>query len=428
MSALLFSLVLPAWSAEPPDSPEADEAPEADEHGQHHAPHDLTAPDAPPTHEVVRTPGGQMLRHRRARRERREHQGHMHPWGQLQVFSTVWDQDENVQADPASYGDPEADPGFQLARARFGFDGRLKGRPGQKSRIDYALSVGVSTPYDALTLGTRDVGLVDSYLRYSVSTGIGPTSVGLGLAKVPFSREALMSSRDLLFMERAVGPENLTSVRDVGVTVSQGFVLGDGDEAPQIIARGGTYNGNADVLGDTDPGLMYAGRVELAKGDTYRTWNPEGGTAYGVGAAVIYNDGLTTDTVAWNADGLIRIGPWSLTGEFGRATLTPTDVTVGVPDVVAKTTRTSWVAGSTVFIGLKGKGEGVELGVRASGFDDNSRLQDNGDVLVIHSGATWRNLLPFLDVGVGYIRREELQGSSISNDTVRIITQIRPAG
>jgi hypothetical protein len=377
------------------------------------------------TERVDRTMRG-ARRHRRVREEARRATS-MRPYGQLQVFTTLWDQDEDIQADPASYGDPEADPGFQLARARFGFQGRLRMDEGQKSRLDYALQVGVNTPYDALIIGTRDVGMVDAFLRYSVRTGIGPTSLSLGLAKVPFSREALMSSADLVFMERAVGPASLTSIRDVGATATQTFVFVDDDtEAPQVIVSAGVYNGNADLLGDNDPGLMYAGRVELAKGDTYRTWNPDGDTAVGVGGSAIYNDALATRTVAWNADGLIRLGPWSLMGEFGRATLSPTDVTVGAPEVATDTTRTSWLAATSVFIGTGGEG-GIEVAARVSGFDDNKRLKDNGDVLIIHGGAVWRDVLPFLDVGAGYIHREELQGAGISNDTIRIVTQIRPS-
>jgi hypothetical protein len=415
------------------DEPEAEEDPDAaEEDGD---------PDAPPPQPTiplrgVRTQaplGGGLERFRRARRDRAQKTGQrttMRPYGQLQVFTTVFDQDEDVQADPGGFGDPEADPGFALARARFGLRGRLASRADQKSRLDYALMIGAGTPFDSETIATRAVGMVDAFLRYSVRAtdgpGVGPTSLSIGLAKVPFSREALMSSADLVFMERAVGPENLTSVRDVGATASQAFTFTDDDDGPQIVARGGVYNGNADLLGDTDPGLMYAGRVEFLQGDTYKTWNPERDLAYGVGGALLYDDGLATRRFAWNLDGLVRIGPWSLMGEFGQATLTPTDVTVGAPLVVTQTRRTSWVAHTSVWIGKK-TGQGVEVAVRASGFDDNIRLDDNGDVLILHAGATARDILPFLDFGIGYIHREELQGTPIANDTIRIITQIRPS-
>ena len=41
----------------------------------------------------------------------------------LQTFATLFDQDEQRQADPAGYGDPEADIGFSVQRARVGLVG-----------------------------------------------------------------------------------------------------------------------------------------------------------------------------------------------------------------------------------------------------------------------------------------------------------------
>lgn len=368
-----------------------------------------------------------IAEHRRMRALGRKRKGRMRPWGLLQVFTTLWDQDEDVTADPASYGDPEADPGFQIARARFGFDGHLPVKSKRGGEIDYALSMGISTPYDALQIGDSGVAMVDAYGRYTVRPDLGPTSISLGLLKVPFSREALISSKDLLFQERAVGPENLTSVRDVGALASQAVLLGKGEDAAQIVLRAGVFNGNGSFLGDRDPGLMYAGRVEFAKGDTYRSWDPDGKTAAGVAASVLIDDALGTRTFAWNTDGLVRLGPWSLMGELGRATLTPVDVTIVEPAVFEATTRTSWLVATSVFVAIDGA-QGVEIGGRVSSFDDNQRLDDNGDVLIVHGGAIWRDALPFFDVGAGYIHREEMGGSDISNDTIRIWTQIRPSG
>lgn len=347
------------------------------------------------------------------------------PWGQLQVFTTLWDQDVDVQADPASYGDPEADPGFQLARARFGFTGVLPSRGGI-FEVDYGLSMGIATPYDILTLGTSGVGMVDGYLRISNRNKLGLGRIALGLVKVPFSREALMSSQDLVFMERAVGPENLTSVRDVGVVGSQSFVIGEGDDAPTFVLSGGAYNGNADPLGDFDPGLLYSGRVEFQRGDTYKTWDPDGGVAVGAGLSGLINRELATTTEAFNADLYVRLGPWNLMGELGRAVVRPTNITEGAPSVLADTTRLAWSAQTSFWIGFKEE-SGLEIAVRASSFDDNLRLKDNGDVLILHGGATWRSPLPQLDLGAGYIHREELSGVSYPNDTIRIWTQVRPS-
>lgn len=359
----------------------------------------------------------------------------MRPWGQLQIFTTLLDQDESVQADPASYGDPEADPGFAIARARFGFTGVLPMRSVDHAAVDYGLSLGISTPYDALTLGDSGVSIVDAFGRIRLKPDLGDSTLALGLVKVPFSREALMSSQHLVFMERAVGAESLTSVRDVGALVRQDFELTDADEPLLVAVSLGGFNGNNDFLGDNDPGLMGAIRAELEKGDTSRTWNPAGGVAFGVGASALINNQLATRTTAWSGDGYLRVGRWSLMGELGMATLTPTDVTADAPSVFNKTNRMSWTGNTSYFQPVRDldselpwETAGIEFAVRASSLDDNRSLNDNGDVLIVHAGATARALLPYLDIGAGFIHREELQGRSIPNDTVRIWTQLRPRG
>ena len=39
----------------------------------------------------------------------------LRPWVQVQTWATLMDQDRDLQADPASYGDPEDDVGFPFA-------------------------------------------------------------------------------------------------------------------------------------------------------------------------------------------------------------------------------------------------------------------------------------------------------------------------
>ena len=65
------------------------------------------------------------------------------PTAQLQVWTTVWDQDQDPTADPAGYGDPENDPGFSIRRGRIGIEAN--------ANIEGLFQMGIGAPYDALT-------------------------------------------------------------------------------------------------------------------------------------------------------------------------------------------------------------------------------------------------------------------------------------
>ena len=59
------------------------------------------------------------------------------PTALLQVWATAFDMDEDPQADPAGYGDPEDDIGFKVQRARLGFEG-------ENDRLRYGVVVGTA--------------------------------------------------------------------------------------------------------------------------------------------------------------------------------------------------------------------------------------------------------------------------------------------
>ena len=67
-----------------------------------------------------------------------------HPTALIQGWITAYDMDEDPQADPASYGDPEDDPGIKARRVRLGAEGA-------SDVLRYAVTVGYSAPFDALT-------------------------------------------------------------------------------------------------------------------------------------------------------------------------------------------------------------------------------------------------------------------------------------
>ncbi len=351
-------------------------------------------------------------------------EGSAHLWGQLQTWTTLWDQDVVAQADPATYGDPEADPGFSIARARLGLDGFLPVGDAGPGQVDYALSVGVAAPYDAISEGSESLQLVDAFGRWALPSSIGLSSVSVGIQRVPFSREAMISSADLVFEERAVGTNWLLPGREVGAAASQSLSLGDDPEGNQLLLRVGAFNGNGALFGDDDPGLLAAGRLELILGDAYRTWSPELEPALGIGVAGSLDADVATSTQAFEADLLARYSVVTLMGELIRSRIRPTQTDVAAPSVAGATDRMGWLGQLSVWVPIDGP-QGIEIAGRYATFDDAAALDNNGDVAILHAGATARDLLSGVDLGLAFIHRSE--PDAVRNDTLRLTVQVRPS-
>ena len=225
--------------------------------------------------------------------------GGMSIWAYQQVWATLYDQDESAQADPASYGDPELDTGFNIRRARLGVQGWLPlgNESAEHLQIDYALSVGVASPYDALTEADSDIQLVDAYTRVVAPFHKQVFATSVGAQRVPFNRESLMTSSTLLFQERAVGSAWMTPGRSVGVLASH--KLATGSEDGSLLTQLGAYNGTPDLFGDDQEGMLLAGRVEWMKGRAYQSWDPDGDSAFGIGLAGRVDQAAATRTTGF---------------------------------------------------------------------------------------------------------------------------------
>ena len=327
---------------------------------------------------------------------------------QIQSWLTLWDQDEDPQADAGGYGDPELDTGFTIRRARFGLAG------GWKS-VDFSLRIGTGRPYDTLSSDPPPVDLIDGWARFSVNSLGGTTRISVGRQRVPFSREQLISSNDLIFQDTSVSTSWLAPSRDLGAMLSHDYKA--------FGFSAGVYNGDGDMWGNADNGVMAVGRLEAhIGGDTYRT--NAGDSAFGVGAAYIYNHQIATDTHRVGADLLARYQGLTLMGEFDLNLIRPdVDPTVLPPDVPVQTTRMGAMAQLSYYreVGIGA----VEPAVRFSWLDDAKHLKDNGDVAVLDAGLSWREPIPFIDLGAGYIHRFELQGRATENDSVRVWAGLR---
>ncbi len=315
-----------------------------------------------------------------------------HLTGYLQVWGTVWDMDEDPQADPATYGDPEDDVGFKLRRVRIGLDGTQSG-------IDYVVTIGTEARYDALGPATETIGLEDALV---VAHPYEQAAVTIGLQKVPVGREQLISSTELAVSERAVLSEWLVPGRDVGVTGE--WTMG----APRF--RVGIYNGNGSILGDDNLGMLFAARLELAAGtqarwdDVYETWGTVERTTFGV-ALDAYDDlDLATNELGAGVDAILRTGGLAVLVEGRMERLAPADTSVDVPAVPATTTR----AGALAQVGCT-LGD-WEPALRGSWFDDATALEDNGDTAELTAGFTWHSRTDALRVGAGLRRAPRARG------------------
>ena len=334
------------------------------------------------------------------------------PWlmpnAQLQMWFTAFDQDENPQADPGGYGDPEADVGFSIPRARLGFTGGFKW-------VDFGLRFGTSRPYDAVSPDPAPVDLIDGWARMRFDTIAGTTSLTFGQHNIPFSREMQMSSNDLVFQERAVSTNWLAPLRDLGATLRHDWRY--------IGAAVGVYNGGGDLFGDVDPGVQVAARLDLhIGGDTYRTNSTT--NAFGIGGGYVYNKTFATTEQRVAVDLLGRIVGLTLFVEGEMNFIDPDeDPTIVVPGVFAPTTRWGGLAQLSWYGDLPIGA--IEPAVRFSYFDDNREISDNGDVGILHAGLQWREPVPFMDFGAAYIHRFEFGGREIENNSVRITVGLK---
>lgn len=328
------------------------------------------------------------------------------PTALVQAWVTAYDMDEEPQADPASYGDPEDDPGLKLRRARLGL-------VGESDVLMYEVTVGVASAFDALSDEDEGVELVDAYVGWAPVKDLWLVA---GQAKPPVSREQLMSSAELALAERSVASEWLVPGRDAGLTVdwrTQG--------QSRVRLRGGAFNGNGSILGDDNGGKLLAARAEFAYGParTYQTWGGEKGFTFGVAADAYHDTDISTQTLSAGGDLMLRVAGFHLMAEGRFAKLSPRNSDIDQPGVFGDVNRWGGLAQVGYGIGP------VEPVVRFSMFDDDSSADDNGDVAELTAGVTGHMLRDHVRVGGGYVLRLEQGGATLANDTVRLWTSLR---
>jgi hypothetical protein len=324
----------------------------------------------------------------------------------VQTWATLMDQDQGVVADPGGYGDPEDDPGFKMRRVRMGFEGK-------NDQVKYGVTAGMSSAYDAVAASRghdAHLDLVDAYGGFSPAKGVW--MVG-GVQKVPVSREALISSGNLTFTERAVSTEWLTPGRDIGAVIDgrwKAFRL-----------RVGAFNGSGDLQGDDNNGKLLAARAEgsIGSGKTYRTFGTVDELTIGVGVDGWMNDQVAVKTQGMGADIIVRFEGLALLAEARMVSAAPKEDLVVTPGVFAETSRQGVMAQLGYTVGS------LEPAVRFSTLDDDTNIEDSGDVSEILGGVTWHSDKDQVRAGAGYAVRNETGGNVVPNDTLRAWFQFK---
>lgn len=329
--------------------------------------------------------------------------------GLLQVWATAYDQDENPLTDPASYGDPEDDPGFKIRRARIGLGG-------QEGGARYDLTFGFSSGYDALGgPPDEDIQLISASGGLKAAKGLW---IDAGVVKVPTSRSFLMSASELALGDRPVGSNALVPAREVGLTVDGRIGQEDGFRGR---GRIGLFNGNGSLVGDDNAGKMVAARLEgiYGPGDTYKTFGKVDGFTLGFAGDLVYSSDLVTNNLHYGGDVLVRVAGLALLIEGHMSTITPQNTELDLPGTLGETPRLGTVA--QVGYSIK-RWEPV---VRFSTFDDHREFDDNGDIAIGEGGVVWHGKGDSIRAGALYVTRLELQGQPTQNDSARLWMQLK---
>lgn len=336
---------------------------------------------------------------------------------QIQIWATLFDQDEDPQSDGAGYGDPEHDPGVLLQRGYVGLEGR-------RGPVDFEIEFGTGAPYDAMVPNpSRSIQPFDLYAGYTAALGDATLRLSAGNQRAPFSREMLSSSAEIPFEERAVNVQWLAPGRDMGLFAD--LSLPSGLRARLSVQNGrGALPGSwsSGLFGDDNVGKMLVGRVEYAKGETYRPVADD--DAFGIAAAGFWDEGLATRTGTLGLDAFLRVGAISATIEGEYATVAPRGVDVAPPELLAPTRRWGGMAQVAGFVPAK-QGGWLVAG-RFGWFDDDlSTTENNGDVGNAQLALTRKDAVPGFDVGGGFVHRFEGGGAGVNNDTLRLWVQYR---
>lgn len=312
-----------------------------------------------------------------------------------------------------SNGEVAEEVGFRLRRARLGLEAEFRG-----------LFVGV----EADLLEADSSVLNEAYVGWNGDWTDGGFTVTGGVIKVPMSRSALISSEALQDGERSLVIRGMAPEQQLGFSVS-GRVWED-----RVRLQAGLFNGmERDVTfaggwsrldpadGNRFGGFAGAARLDLEPipgtsllGDGTADLEQRTTAAFGLGGGFLYNDGPSTTTLAWSADLAFKGWGVGFLAEWIEQTTEPEEKPTQATALPVKTKS----RGATAQLGYTILAHYLEVAIRADYLDDNTEVDDEGDLLNI--GATLSGYLMEnrLKVQLYYEHRTELHGADLANDVL----------
>ena len=307
----------------------------------------------------------------------------------LQVHTALYTGSEAL----ISNGDVASEPGFRLRRARIGIEGRL----GKKA--------GIFLNINLLEADTEVGTVADAKLTYTVAPCFG---LAVGTSKVAFSRGALLSSRSLVGIERPRSVGEISPSRRLGLT-AEGSVLS------------GKLGYVASLMNGTEgfaPGNQFGGFLGAARIEVAPYGNPDttkaGATGVGAGFSVLHDQGPSVKRDAVSVDLVGAFNGASLLLEMLCDRANPLQAPFGNPPL-AQTERCGMYAEAAYAFVMRGFP--LQLTARVESFDDNRRLSDAGDQLLVSGGVNVQPI-PYVRVQLQYFMRKERAGIEQANDVL----------
>lgn len=310
-------------------------------------------------------------------------------------------------------GDLAEQEGFRLRRARFGISGELA------QRAAFAVSV---------ELGSSDDGQARIHDGWAGWTQLPYVQVRAGALELPYSRSALVSAGDQAFVERPLAVRSMAPGNQVGARVDGkvsvvGYQLGLFNALQRGDQFYAGYQENYAAFGNRYGGVALAGRLGVEPlGAVGRTIDDPAHSPVrvGVGGSYFFSNGGARDVHGLGGDALLHVAGFHALVEVLYQKSIPESVPTQATNLTAEVQSTAFVGE----LGYAILARRLGVAARLEWIDPSSKVDNEGDQVVLGGAVTLRILGEWLKAQAEYDHREELHGQKIANDALTLALQL----